>query len=81
MEHLIANSGIHFITREIEFNPSEPLVLSNGSALKYSFSETIDFLEGKKVFSLLTSLIMVISLLGIMPAMSVGALTSGDYLT
>lgn len=53
MEHLIANSGIHFITREIEFNPSEPLVLSNGSALKYSFSETIDFLEGKKVFSLL----------------------------
>ncbi len=53
MEHLIANSGIHFITKEIEFNPSEPLILSNGRALKYSFCETIDFLEGYKIFSLL----------------------------
>ena len=33
----------------------------------------------KKVFSLLTSLIMVISLLGILPAMSVGAETTGEY--
>ena len=33
----------------------------------------------KKVFSLLTSLIMVISLVGVLPTMSVGALTSGDY--
>ena len=31
MEHLIANSGIHFITKEIEFNPSEPLLLDNTS--------------------------------------------------
>ena len=30
MDHLIADSGIHFITREMEFNPSEPLVLCNG---------------------------------------------------
>lgn len=53
MEHLIADSGIHFISREIEFNPSEPLILNNGRALKYSFCETSDFLEGFKVFNLL----------------------------
>lgn len=53
MEHLIADTGIHFITREIEFNPSEPLILSNGKTLKYSFCETIDFLEGFSVFNLL----------------------------
>lgn len=46
MDHLIADSGIHFITREMEFNPSEPLVLDNGGTLKYSFVEAIDFLEG-----------------------------------
>lgn len=46
MDHLIADSGIHFITREMEFNPSEPLVLGNGGTLKYSFVEAIDFLEG-----------------------------------
>lgn len=53
MEHLIANSGIHFISREIELNPSEPLILGSGKALKYSFCETTDFLEGTKVFDLL----------------------------
>ncbi|MBQ5738577.1 MAG: virulence factor SrfB [Alistipes sp.] len=53
MEHLIANSGIHFISREIEFNPSEPLILSNGRALKYSFCETTDFLGIHKIFDLL----------------------------
>lgn len=53
MEHLIANSGIHFITKEIEFNPSEPFILSNGRALKYSFCETTDFIEGFKVFNIL----------------------------
>lgn len=53
MEHLIANSGIHFITKEIEFNPSEPLLLDNGKLLKYSFVETIDFLEEVKIFNLL----------------------------
>ena len=53
MEHLIANSGIHFVTKEIEFNPSEPFQLSNGKILKYSFSETTDFLSGEKVFSIL----------------------------
>lgn len=53
MEHLIANSGIHFITKEIEFNLSEPLLLDNGKLLKYSFVETIDFLEEVKIFNLL----------------------------
>ena len=53
MEHLIANSGIHFISKEIELNPSEPLILESGKALKYSFCETTDFLEGTKVFDLL----------------------------
>ena len=33
----------------------------------------------KRLFSLFTSLVMVISLVGVMPTMSVGALTSGDY--
>lgn len=47
MEHLIANSGIHFLTREIEFSPSEPLVLKNGRMLKYSFCETVDFLDNR----------------------------------
>lgn len=37
MYHLIADSGIHFITHEIEFNPSEPLLLNNGKTLKNSF--------------------------------------------
>lgn len=36
MEHLIADSGIQFITKEIEFNPSEPLLLQRGGTLKYS---------------------------------------------
>lgn len=53
MEHLIADTGIHFITKEIEFNPSEPLTLSSGKALKYTFCETVDFIEGFRVFNLL----------------------------
>lgn len=53
MEHLIIDSGIQFITREIEFNPSEPFILNSGKTLKYSFIETVDFLEGFRVFNLL----------------------------
>lgn len=54
MKHLIANSGIHFITTQIDFNHQEPLILSSGKALKYSFSESVDFIGGgHKVFSLL----------------------------
>lgn len=53
MNHLIADSGIHFITHKIEFNPSEPLLLDNGKILKYFFVETVDFLEG---FSMMNSI-------------------------
>lgn len=53
MNHLIADSGIHFITNEIEFNPSEPLLLESDKTLKYSFVETVDFLEGFRIFNLL----------------------------
>lgn len=53
MEHLIANSGIHFITKEIEFNPSEPMIMANGKTLKYAFCETIDFLGGERLFDIL----------------------------
>lgn len=53
MNHLIADSGIHFITNEIEFNPSEPLLLGSDKTLKYSFVETVDFLEGFRIFNLL----------------------------
>lgn len=53
MEHLIADSGIQFLTTEIEFNPSEPLLLGNGRTLKYSFCETVDIIEGTKVFDML----------------------------
>lgn len=53
MEHLIANSGIHFLTSELECNPNEPLILSSGKILKYSFVETTDFIEGYRIFNLL----------------------------
>ena len=53
MEHLIADTGIQFITKEVEFNPEEPLLLETGKTLKYSFIETVDFLEGFKIFNLL----------------------------
>lgn len=46
---MIANSGLHFKTSYFELNPNEPLVLSNGKTLKYSFVETIDFLNGGQV--------------------------------
>lgn len=53
MEHLIADSGIQFIVREIEFNPNEPLLLPGGKTLKYAFCEAVDFLDGTKTFDLL----------------------------
>lgn len=46
---LIANSGLHFKTVQIEFNPEEPLVLKSGKTLKYTFIEAIDFLNDRKV--------------------------------
>lgn len=53
MDHLIADSGIQFITREVELNPSEPLLLPNGKMLSYAFVETVDFLDGVRIFNLL----------------------------
>ncbi|MCM1376894.1 MAG: virulence factor SrfB [Clostridium sp.] len=53
MEHLIADSGIHFITTEIEFNPTEPLLLPSGKALKYSFCQTKDPILGEEIFDML----------------------------
>ena len=53
MKHLIADSGIQFLTSEIEFNPSEPFMLNSGRVLKYSFCETTDFLDGYRTFDML----------------------------
>lgn len=53
MEHLIANSGIQFITQKIEFNPSEPLVVSGGQTLRYHFCEMPDIFTGGTIFDLL----------------------------
>lgn len=53
MTHLIANSGIHFITKELEFNPSVPLMLPNGKMLKYSFLEYVDPLLNMEIFEIL----------------------------
>jgi len=46
---LIANSGLHFKTVQIEINPEEPLVMESGKTLKYTFLEKIDFLDECKV--------------------------------
>ena len=46
---LIANSGLHFKTKILEINPEEPLLLNDGKTLKYTFLETIDFLNGGSV--------------------------------
>ena len=53
MEHLIANSGIQFITTEREFNPNDQLALANGKILKYSFCETQDSFTGESIFDML----------------------------
>ena len=46
---LIANSGLHFKTIELDINPDEPLVLKNGRTLKYTFLETVDFLNDCRI--------------------------------
>lgn len=53
MEHLIANSGLQFASTEVEFNPLEPMLLPGGKTLRYSFSETTDFVDGTVLFQLL----------------------------
>ncbi len=52
MEHLITNSGIQFIVTEAEFNPSQPLILSNNRPLKYNFIDTKDFLTNEVIFDI-----------------------------
>lgn len=46
---LIANSGIQFKITKMKVNPEEPVVLPTGRTLKYTFLETIDFLNDCKV--------------------------------
>lgn len=53
MENLIANTGIQFITREVEFNPSEPMRLPSGKMLRYSFIELQNPFSGQLEFDLL----------------------------
>lgn len=53
MEHLIADTGIQFIIRETEFNPSEPLRMNSGRILRYSFVETVDPFDNSVHFDLL----------------------------
>ncbi|MGN1237056.1 MAG: virulence factor SrfB, partial [Bacteroidaceae bacterium] len=53
MDHLIANSGLQFIKREIEFNPDQAMIMPNGKPLKYSFIDTKDFIDNTTVFNLL----------------------------
>lgn len=48
MNHLIANTGIQFITTEMELNPSAPVQVGN-KTLKYSFSEMPDVLDDTKI--------------------------------
>jgi hypothetical protein len=53
MEHLIADTGIQFIIREVEFNPSEPLKMKSGRILRYSFAESLDPFDDNVHFDLL----------------------------
>lgn len=46
---LIADSGLHFKTVQVDINPDEPLVLPNGKTLKYTFLEAIDFLNDARI--------------------------------
>ena len=52
MEHLIADSGIQFIVTEIEFNPTQPLIVNN-RPLKYHFCDTVDVISNEKIFDLM----------------------------
>lgn len=46
---LIANTGLHFKTVFLELNPEEPLLLPNGKTLKYTFLESIDYLNDLRI--------------------------------
>lgn len=53
--HLIADTGIQFLTTEVECNPSEPLMLPSGRMLRYHFYDAVDpgSLEEAYLFDLL----------------------------
>lgn len=53
MEHLVANSGIQFIVKEVEFNATEPFILQNGKTLKYTFCDVMDCLTNNRKFDVL----------------------------
>lgn len=54
MENLIADTGIQFITREIEFNSAQPFRLPNsGKVLRYSFIESVNPFTDELTFDLL----------------------------
>lgn len=55
MEHLIANSGMQFVVKEVTFNPSQPLILSNNKSLKYTFIDTT--IAGEEIFDIAIPLI------------------------
>ncbi len=54
MFHLIADSGLQFLTTEAEFDPGQQLVLPGGKPLKYSFCNITNESTGERVFDLLT---------------------------
>lgn len=49
MTNLIANSGIHFIKTEVEFNPNDAFLLPSGAPLHYTFMEEVDFLHDCRI--------------------------------
>ena len=50
MTHIMANSGIQFITQELEFSPNQPLVLSNGRTLNTVMYERFNPFTQKREF-------------------------------
>ena len=49
MANLIANTGIHFKVTEVEFNPNDAYILPCGRPLKYTFVETVDYLNDCRI--------------------------------
>lgn len=52
MLHLIADSGIQFYTREVEFDADRQITLPGGRPLKYSFCNILNQASGERVFDL-----------------------------
>ncbi len=49
MANLIANTGIHFLVRKVEFNPNDTYIMPSGRPLKYTFVETVDYLNDCRI--------------------------------